>query len=148
MIDTQKAQRMFASLSLCVFFLLSSLCVSPSLSRFQEVKRTREIDRKHEQLTNRVYNILHTYRHQQMAIFSQSLLLSCLILHTINQTNALMDKTKTSTANIQVNTYSNSSPINQLDNNNRQVTYQCCSNHNVPITFYHHMPLIKSFQIT
>ncbi len=64
-----------------------------------------------------------------MAIYSQNLVL-CLVAITINQTNALMEKAKTSPVNIYVDTHSNFSSINQLDNGNRQNGYHSSSNPN------------------
>jgi hypothetical protein len=57
-------------LSLCVFFSLSLVC----LSRFQEVKRTRETDRKQEWFTNRVYvcHIAHKAASTDGYLFSES----------------------------------------------------------------------------
>ena len=64
------------SLSLPLLLYVFSLCPPRCVPRFQEVKRTRETDRKREYLTNRVYTVLllaRQWRHRQMVIYSQNL---------------------------------------------------------------------------
>ncbi len=78
-----------------------------------------------------------------MAIYSQNLVL-CLVALMINQTNALMEKAKTSPVNIYVDTHSNFSSINQLDNGIRQNGYDSSSsNPNAQITLSLRVLLMK-----
>jgi len=130
--------------SLYVSFSLSLLSVYLAFKRSNG--HERQIGNKNGSQTGCMHAILLTRRHQQMAIYSQNLVL-CLVTLTINQTNALMEKTKTSAVNIYVDTHSNFSSINQLDNGIRQNGYDSSSssssNPNAQITLSLHVLLMK-----